>query len=520
MVECKSEIITRKNLHILRDFIQKRTGIFFAESKFFAIENHIHSNFLNSQCPDFNKYFLYLKSISGEQCLKNLISLLTTNETYFFRGKEHFDLLEKSIFPDLISKKAASSKTIFIWCAGCSTGEEPYSLAILLKKFIYQTNSWKICIVASDIDEAALNTAIKGEYSPWSFRGVDSFIMDNCFIKNGEKYQIKEEYKDLVQFRAHNLILDPPPFPGSQINKFDIIFCRNVTIYFEKETTRKLASKFYNALNENGYLMVGHSENASENYPLFKTRPFPKATIYQKTIGEKSSYLFIHPANQISKINRKKTNTQQVKNFYKDSNIRSKKDILNIIKEKKTGKVIQQENIGGPKKRNTTSEETKIFSDAWRFYGQKNYSMAIDRFLRIISANPSNARACWMISHIAANSGDFEEALAWANRVIEIDPLFKESYYTLSLIHFAQGEFSEAESKIKKSIYIDQNFVLGYFMLGNIYVSMGLSLQANKQFRMVSELLASKSPDEIIFQAEDLAVEDLLKLVEINKRKI
>ncbi len=520
MVECKSKISTRKNLLILREFIQKRTGIYFAESKFFAIENLIHSNFLDSQCPDFNKYFLYLKSKSGEHCLKDLISLLTTNETYFFRGKEHFNLLEESIFPVLIPKKAASSKTIFIWCAGCSTGEEPYSLAILLKKFVYQTNSWKIRIVASDIDETALNTAIKGEYRQWSFRGVDPFIIDNCFIKNGEKYQIKEEYKDLVQFRAHNLILEPPPFPGSQNNKFDIIFCRNVTIYFKKETTKKLASKFYNALNENGYLMVGHSENSSENYPLFKTRAFPKATIYQKTIGEKSSYPFIHSANQLSKINRKKTDAQQVKNFYKDPNIRNKKDILSIIKEKKTGKVIRQENIATLKKRNTTSEETKIFSDALRFYDQKNYPMAIDRFLRVINANPSNARACWMISHIAANSGDFEEALAWANRTIEIDPLFKESYYTLSLIHFAQGEFSEAESKIKKSIYIDQNFILGYFMLGSIYVSMGLSSQANKQFKMVSELLASKSSDQIVFQTEDLTVEDLLKLVEINKRKI
>jgi len=193
---------------------------------------------------------------------------------------------------------------------------------------------------------------------------------------------------------------------------------------------------------------------------------------------------------------------------------------LDIIKDVKTGKATLQKNTVPSKKRNTTSEETNIFSDALRFYDQKNYSMAIDRFLRIIKSNPSNARARWMISHIAANSGDFEEALAWANRTIEIDPLFKESYYTLSLIHFAQGEFSKAESKIKKSIYIDQNFILGYFMLGNIYVSMGLSSQANKQFKMVSELLASKSPDEIIFQTEKLKVEDLLKLVEITKRKI
>lgn len=521
MLKCKEEIITKDNLVTLRDFIQKRTGIFFTETKFFALEKLIHSNFIDSQCVGFTNYLLYLNTSKGERCFQKLISLLTTNETFFFRGKAHFDLMEKYIFPELISKEAVSSKTISIWSAGCSTGEEPYSIAILLKKLIYKTDSWNIRITASDIDETPLSKARKGKYSQWSFRGVSTFIIDNCFIKEGDDYKIKEEYKPFVHFTVNNLISDPPPFYGDTNKKFDLIICRNVTIYFDKQTTMSLASKFYNSLRTGGYLIVGHAEHSAENYSLFKTRAFPNAIIYQK-MDEKITTRDDIPLNLYSQRAPKR---YKKKSGFADNDVHSKTyimeadDLIKLTSERKLPRLSSKDNLVSGKRRNSSSEETHIFIEAMLYYDQKNYDLAIDRFLRIHTTNPSNVRVCWMLSHIAANRGFFEEAIAWANRCIEIDPLYKESYYTLSLIHLARNEFKEAENKIKKAIYIDQYFVLGYFVLGNIYVLMQLPLQAEKYFKMTSDMLVSKSTDEIVFQIENLTVGELLNLVKLKERK-
>lgn len=501
-----NKIITKDNLFSLRDFIQERTGLFFPESKFFSIEKLIVSNFLDSKNIDFGAYMLYLRSKRGEGHLRKLISLLITRETFFFREKPHFDLLKKCILPELISREAATSRTLSIWSAGCSTGEEPYSIAILLKKLIPQIETWKVFIIASDIDENVLQRAMKGEYKKWSFRGVDTDIINNCFVKKGDKYKIKEEYKPFVKFVGNNLISDYPPDSGKENRKFDLIICRNVTIYFEKETTMRLANKFHNVLEPGGYLIVGHAEHSSENYALFKPRVFPQAIVYQKNGKEV-------PDNRISLVSK----PLSLGGGKGESSVK-KDDFIKLVKEKNG--LSGQKNLSFNEHRKINSEETGLFGKAIKYYNEKKYEQAIDCFLKVLDINSSNIRASWMLSYIAANRGYFEEALAWAECSIKINPLYKEPYYTLSLIHLAKGELNEAESDIKKAIYIDQNFIIGYFVLGNIYMLKRLRTQAEKYYNIVRDMLGSKKADEIIFQPEDLTVGALLGLVELRVRKV
>lgn len=252
-----SKGLTKKNLLIFRDFIQIRTGLFFPESRFDAFGNVLEAHFKNAAYENFATYISFLKSEAGEGHFKKLISCLTTNETYFFRGKTHFDLLEKKILPKIIGREACAHKCISIWSAGCSTGEEPYSIAILLKQLIPQIETWQIEIVATDIDEVALNQAKSGAYSEWSFRGVDSDMVMTAFRKKDDLYHINPAYKSLVRFQRNNLISDVPPAVTFGGGPFDIIFCRNVMIYFDQETIKALASKFHDALKEGGNRLVG-----------------------------------------------------------------------------------------------------------------------------------------------------------------------------------------------------------------------------------------------------------------------
>ena len=508
IVKNTRDIINKENLLIVRDLIQKRSGIFFPESKILTLEKSIYSNYLESMANNFNEYILCLSSKNGDSYFRKLISFLTTNETYFFRGKADFDILKNIIFPELIKRKSSNHRTISIWSAACSTGEEPYSLAIILKELIPKIETWNINIIASDIDETAINTAKKGEYSRWSFRGVDTNILNKYFYKNDDKYKIKEDYKTLIHFINHNLISDPPPAnendnlaSADSRHGFDIIICRNVTIYFKKETTMNLALKFYNSLNEGGYLVVGHTEYSADNYSKFISRVFPVGIVYQKATNGAAKNKTTPELISIEK--------KQVKETDK---------LLNIIKKSTPSLPKISDNLNLHEHRNNLSEEKIIFNEAIKYYTNNNYDFAIDRFFKVLDINPKNVRASWMLCHISANRGHFEDAIKWGTRCIEIDPLFKEAYYSLALINLERKEYNEAVEKLKKVIYIDPNFTLGYFTLGNIYTLMYLHSQATDCFKIAIDILSVKPSDEIVFQAEHLTVKELLNLIELKFR--
>ncbi len=511
-------IINKENLLIVRDLIQKRTGIFFPESKILTLEKPIYENFLDSMSNTFSEYILHLFSKSEDSYFRKLISYLTTNETYFFRGKTDFEILRNHIFPELIKRESSNSRAISIWSAACSTGEEPYSLAIMLKELIPEIETWKIKIIASDIDETAISTARKGEYSQWSFRGVDTNIINKYFHKKGDTYKIKEDYGSLVNFINHNLISDPSPLNGDgktapaclpsngsiggSKQGFDIIICRNVTIYFKKETTMGLALTFYNSLKNGGYLVVGHAEYSADNYSKFISRVFPNGIVYQKSVN--------------GNIN-KKNIPEQIKSLKREP-FKETDNLLNIVRKNSPTLLKTSDNLNLSEHRNNLREETIIFNEAIKYYNSNDYDFAIDRFFKILDINPKNVRASWMLCHMSANRGHFEEAVKWGNRCIEIDPLFKEAYYSLSLIHLERKEYNEAVEKLKKVIYIDANFTLGYFTLGNIYTLMYLHSQAKDCFKIASDILSVKPSDEIVFQAEHLTVRELLNLVELKFR--
>ncbi len=493
--------IEKEHLLTIRDLIQNRTGLFFPESKFFALDKPISDNFQDSPSTTISEYTRFLQSENGKPLFKKLISLLTTNETFFFREKAHFELIRKILLPGLIAKESSGTRSLAIWSAGCSTGEEPYSIAILLRELIPQIETWKIHLIASDIDPGTLYTAQEGIYNQWSFRGVDPDIIKKCFHKIGDEYSIKKEYKSLVRFMSHNLISDPPPNPGNQDKYFDLIICRNVTIYFTKETTTALASKFYHCLKDGGYLIVGHSEHSAENYALFKSRAFPDTIVYQKSTEEKPEQDSIFGPIK----------GEGLVSQFASGKIRALHGTVKKIRKKlpDTGK----SEIPG-RRDAANKEETIIFDTAIQYYKEKKYDLSVDRFLRILAINPPNARACWMLSHISANRGDFENAMAWGERCLKIDSLFQEVYYTLALAFMAQGNFEKAEEKLKEAIYIDQNFALAYFTLGNLYVSKRLYPQAKKCFNTAVDILTSRPMDETVSQTEKLTVRELLNIIE------
>ncbi len=262
-----------------REFFYRKTGIIFSDSKRYFVDKRLVQRMKETGHDSFRSYFSFMRfQASGEE-LQRLTNIMTVNETYFFREEYQFRSLVESMLPEIVKNKEKGS-TIKIWSIPSSSGEEPYSIALYLLEYWSGINNWDVKLVASDIDTEILRKAQEGIYSGRSVQNLDSRILRKYFTKltNGD-WRISEDLRQSVEFTTVNL-----NEPGSTrfYRNFDIIFCRNLLIYFDDLSRRRSAEVFYGALNSGGFICLGHSESMSRISSLFKVRKFPDSIVYQK----------------------------------------------------------------------------------------------------------------------------------------------------------------------------------------------------------------------------------------------
>jgi chemotaxis protein methyltransferase CheR len=237
--------------------IYDESGIFLKDSKITLLSNRLRRRLAALNLKSFQEYYDHIYKLSDRTAeIVDLIDVVSTNETYFFRNERHFDALTKKSFVDIAAKK--KDKTLTIWSAGCSTGEEPYTIGICVLEAKKLFPGWKIEILATDIANSVLDFARKGYYSGRRIEKVPPELLSRYFIQQKDHpdvYAINDEVKSLVKFGRLNLFKDSFP------KDIDIIFCRNVMIYFDREHQKDLVARFYTALSkEYGYFYIGHSE--------------------------------------------------------------------------------------------------------------------------------------------------------------------------------------------------------------------------------------------------------------------
>ncbi len=247
---------TREDFDYLRHFVAAATGIVAGDDKYTLYYSRLAARLRRLGLADFRAYRDYLKQNPETESIE-LVNSLTTNLTSFFREPHHFDFIREQIVP---ARRRAGDKRMRIWSAGCSSGEEPYSIAITLLQSILDIAHWEIEIVATDIDSHVLASGVEGIYAYDRIAHLDATLRERYFRRDpasdGARVSICEEARRLVQFRHHNL-LHPWPFH----RPFDVIFCRNVVIYFSQDTKRWLVNRFAETLADGGHLFMGHSES-------------------------------------------------------------------------------------------------------------------------------------------------------------------------------------------------------------------------------------------------------------------
>jgi chemotaxis protein methyltransferase CheR len=263
-------------------YIYDISGISLDSAKFYLIESRLGPLLKEYACRTFSDLYQQSKMDGTRTIEKRIIDQITTNETFFFRDNTPFEMLKYKILPDIVDRKTQKAFSscpvaLRIWSAGCSTGQEVYSIAIAVKEILADLNKYHVTILGTDISGMVIARASQGIYRRFEMdRGLTSERMDQYFIREGEAWKIKDEIRAMASFKKMNLL---QPFVG--LGKFDVIFCRNVAIYFTMDDRKKLFRHIENVLATDGGLIIGSSESLTGIAPQFEPKRYLRSVFYQ-----------------------------------------------------------------------------------------------------------------------------------------------------------------------------------------------------------------------------------------------
>jgi chemotaxis protein methyltransferase CheR len=272
--------MTDEEFRLIRDLIYSHCGLYFDNDSRYLLEKRLGRRLPLHQLSGYKDYYHFLKYNRGKELeLSDIMDVLTTNETYFFREAFQLKAFTDEILPELVAEKEKrGERSLRIWSAGCSTGEEPYTIAMLLLE-LGCCKGWRVEIIGTDISHRVLHQARKAVYGKSAFRATDEAYIGRFFQEQDGSFKIADEVKELVTISHLNL------FDQNRLalfGKMDVIFCRNVIIYFDQIAKKKVIEVFYRSLREGGYLLLGHSESLMNISTAFALRHLRNDMVYQK----------------------------------------------------------------------------------------------------------------------------------------------------------------------------------------------------------------------------------------------
>lgn len=430
--------------------------------------------------------WLLSKPLSRSQ-IEILAGHLTVGETYFFREPQAFEALRTDVLPALIESRRQSGMRLRLWSAACSTGEEAYSIAILVQRLIPDYKQWNITILGTDINPHALRKAASGIYGEWSFRNEQPWLREKYFVPlGGGRYRIASHVQDMVTFSYLNLAEEAYPSLTSNTNAMDIIFCRNVLMYFEPELSAKVVRQHYQSLIDGGWLIVSPAEVTPLLSAQLETVNFPGTVLHRKNPVRCSwTPAVVLPA--LPAIN----DAEKIRFVTKSRPIPIE---IAAIKSQSVPPAV-------------------AYQQALAFYRQGHYKEAAELTGRLIADHSNNVQAVNLMVRIHANQGEFADALHWCERSIAADRVNPAGYFLMALVLLEQGQPREAILALKRTLYLDHDFVMAYFTLANLYNNQSRDKEARKYFANTETLLKGYSLEEIVPESEGMTAGRLLEIV-------
>jgi chemotaxis protein methyltransferase CheR len=435
------------------EFVAAHLGLHFPEQRWADLERGLTSAARELGHPDAEQFAAWLVSAPLTRAhIEILASHLTIGETYFFRENESLEVFEQRIVPELLRSRHDGEQRLRIWSAGCSTGEEPYSIAMLLDGLIPDRDTWNVTILATDINPHFLRKAAEGIYGEWSFRGTPAVIRQRYFSKRKDgRFELHPRIRSKVSFSYLNLATDAYPSLVNNTNSMDVIFCRNVLMYFSEERTREVTRKFYRSLVPGGWLIVSGTETANALFPSFSAVHLPGAVLYRKPGGAEEPKP-VEPATL----------------------------------------PLEPPPPSAPP-RPVVAVATEIAEEP--------------------ATRPASGHLLLDKARQCANEGKLADAAAWCEQAISIEKMNPAQHYLLATIRQEQGEAEAAIQSLKRALYLDPTFALAHFGLANIELSMGRQRQARRHFANALAALGGHAHDEVLPESEGLTAGRLDEII-------
>jgi chemotaxis protein methyltransferase CheR len=495
-----TEHLSNSSLARLSEFVAQRMGFHFPRERWLDLERGIQSVSRAFEFDDVESCVHWLVSSPMSQSqIETLASHLTIGETYFFRETQSFDLLEMRVLPELINRRRDAERRLRIWSAGCASGEEPYSIAILLKRMIPDFKDWQITVLASDINPDFLTKAADGIYGEWSFRGTPPELKDRYFAKkpNG-RFEIIPEIKRMVTFCYLNLVENNYPSLLSNTNAMDIILCRNVLMYFAPERAKQVVHKLHLSLLDGGWLIVSPCETSHVLFEQFVTLNYPGAIFYKKDSQKISAR---------SSVAIEATTVAPVESIAPAS-------FTAIVAPEAPGIETTNRSSGvDAKEPNRSTPEQTLYAASVDFYEQGLYEEAARMLAQLLAVNPRDGKAAALLARVYANQGKLAEASRYAEQAVAADKLNPSCHVLQATILEEQGAILEATRALQRAMYLDPNLVFVHFALGNIARRQEKIGNAAKHFDNARALLSGYSPDQVLPDFDGMTAGRLMEIL-------
>lgn len=441
---------------------------------------------------------------------------LTIGETYFFRDDRTFAALREKIFPSLF-KHHQFDQNIRIWCAGCCTGEEPYSIAILLHQMMTNWKNWKIEIFGTDINADFLKKAEQGIYKRWSFRTTSDEIIQKYFIQRTETtYELIPEIKKSVKFSYLNLVDDIYPSRVTDIHDIDLILCHNVLIYFSQSQITKVIHRLSQTLKEHAWLSVSAIEAPFVSGKYLVSCYFSGAFLFQK--------------ESKAKIAKHEVNTE-LPVFKKNGELGKDEILLKTVfptflhsfpsQSSLDISFSKENNMSSPlPKKSVERESQNLYKRSLELSHHKQYDAAITQltsYLLSHQQDPSfisqHLKEIILLIQIYANQGNTIQALEWIEIALRSDKLNPIFHYLHGTVLHSLGDITNGIKSLKRALFLDSNFVVAHYMLGMFEQQQKHEKAALRHFKIALDLLQNYKEEEILPGTEDLSAGSLKNLL-------
>jgi chemotaxis protein methyltransferase CheR len=447
--------------------LREAAGLSFDNSRSESIAYSVGERMRATQCGDVSSYLHRLTAADDDE-RQALLDEVTIPETHFFRNPPQIRALRKHVLPELL-RQASTTKRLRIWSAGCSTGEEPYTIAMLIRELLPASAGWDVRIIATDISTRALAAAREARYGERAFVMTDPVDQHRFFYLDADSghFVVRDELRELVEFRHHNLVTEAPPFGRGEL---DLVLCRNVTIYFDRATTKNLMTRRHGCLRDGGYLFLGHAETLWQVCDEFSLVSLGDAFVYRRGTADDNRRAVLPDR-------------------------RTEDEPRPTRADRRRGPLDRR---GEPVLRPALQRSAPVDEPA------------------VLPVEPDPMLAV----RTAVASGDYDEAADLAAEVTTASPLRSEAHYLHGLALTNLGRHAEALVVLRKAVYLDPLDGFAHFLLAGALERSGEPVAAGRSYRAAATTLGTRPLDSVAPELGGRSVAELAVLCQQLARRV